>query len=509
MPIVKDFKFWLIAGLGLIYFSLIYYSKWVSSDGLSVTYQSYNVLNGLGLVWNLGERTYVSTSPLFTIVSIPLTYIFDLLFNVFHISDNKIFNIPIIINMIFSITSITMILRYLYLKTTTSKPEKIFILLFSFGLLLASKFYIDFSTSGLENSLSYSVIAWFTILSMNEENPKSVFLLPIAVALVFLTRYDFFLIVCPTILYYFYKHKFTKGFMTMCIIILSWLAFSFFYFGSIFPNSFYLKTNNFNFYQSLFYYKENIFESKPMFLLIALGLYSSYFTNKKIFLGTIFYLIYIFLVRDYMFGRLFTILVPISIISIIEFISTKEIRVYRKDFIKVSALSLILFAIIFFFPPVVKLYADKYVKGRFILTNEREYYTEKFSNINFIYNKPVKDVISISNNVQMLHTPLLPESRNTYFIDPVGLASPFITYYIKNYGSKGERPGHYFVNIDHLKQIGLFESVLLNKNILQDKDTAELYDDVNIVSKGSIFSIDRLKTIIKLHTHNYKSTKNE
>lgn len=236
MPIVKDFKFWLIAGLGLIYFSLIYYSKWVSSDGLSVTYQSYNVLNGLGLVWNLGERTYVSTSPLFTIVSIPLTYIFDLLFNVFHISDNKIFNIPIIINMIFSITSITMILRYLYLKTTTSKPEKIFILLFSFGLLLASKFYIDFSTSGLENSLSYSVIAWFTILSMNEENPKSVFLLPIAVALVFLTRYDFFLIVCPTILYYFYKHKFTKGFMTMCIIILSWLAFSFFYFGSIFPN---------------------------------------------------------------------------------------------------------------------------------------------------------------------------------------------------------------------------------------------------------------------------------
>ncbi|WP_162926172.1 hypothetical protein [Chryseobacterium aurantiacum] len=223
----------------------------------------------------------------------------------------------------------------------------------------------------------------------------------------------------------------------------------------------------------------------------------------------IFYLVYIFLVRDYMFGRLFTILVPISIISIIEFTSKKEIRVYRKNFIKVSALSLVLFAIVFFFPPVVKLYADNYVKGRFILTNEREYYTKRFSNINFIYNKPVKDITSISENVQMLHTPLLPESGNTYFIDPVGLASPFITYYIKNYGSKGERPGHYFVNIDRLKQIGLFESVLLNKNVLRDKDAAELYDDVNIVSKGNIFSLERLKTIIKLHTHNYKSTKNE
>lgn len=509
MSIVKDFKFWFIAGLGLIYFSLIYYYKWVSSDGLSVTYQSYNVLNGLGLVWNLGERTYVSTSPLFTIVSIPLTYMFDLLFNVFHISDNKIFNIPIIINMIFSITSITMILRFLYLKNTIIKPEKIIILLFSFGLLLASKFYIDFSTSGLENSLSYSVIAWFTILSMNEETSKTVFLLPISVALVFLTRYDFFLIVCPTILYYFYKHKFTKGFMIMCIMILSWLVFSFFYFGSIFPNSFYLKTNNFNLYQSLFYYKENLFESKPMFLLIALGLYSSYFTNKKIFLGIIFYLGYIFLVRDYMFGRLFTILVPISIISIIEFVSTKEIVAYKKNFIRISLFSLMLFAIIFFFPPVVKLYTAKYTSGRFLLTNEREYYTRKFSNINFIYNKPVKHSTFISNSVQMLHTPLLPESQNTYFIDPVGLANPFITYYIKNNGSKGERPGHYFANIDHLKEIGLFESVLLNKNVLQDKNTAELYNDVNIVTKGSIFSLNRLKTIIKLHTHNYKSTENE
>lgn len=509
MPIIKDFKFWLITCLGLIYFGLIYYYRWVSSDGLSVVYQSYNVLNGLGLVWNLGERTYVSTSPLFTILSIPLTYIFDLLFNVFHISNHKISNIPLMINMIFSITSMTMILRYLYLKNTTIKPEKIIILLFSFGLLLASKFYIDFSTSALENSLSYLVITWFTILSMNEKTPKTAFLLPIAVALVFLTRYDFFLIVCPTILYYFYKHKFTKGFMTMCVIILGWFVFSFFYFGSIFPNSFYLKTNNINLYQSLFYYKQNLFESKPMFLLIALGLYSSYFVNKKIFLGIIFYLVYIFLVRDYMFGRLFTVLVPVSIISVIEFISTKEIQIYKKNFIRISTLSLILFAVIFFFPPVVKLHADNYVKGRFLLTNEREYYTRKFSNINFVYNKPVKAVRSISDDVQMLHTPLLPGSQNTYFIDPVGLASPFITYYIKNYGSKGERPGHYFVNIDHLKQIGLFESVLLNKNILQDKNTAELYDDVNIVSKGSIFSLNRLKTIIKLHTHNYKSTENE
>ena len=509
MPIVKDFKFWLIVCLGLIYFGLIYYYRWVSSDGLSVTYQSYNVLNGLGLVWNSGERTYVSTSPLFTVVSIPLTYIFDVLFSIFHISENKIFSIPIIINMIFSVTSVTMILRYLYLKTATVKPEGIIILLSGFGLLLTSSFYIDFSTSGLENSLSYLVIAWFTILSMNEKAPKTVFLLPVAVALVFLTRYDFFLIVCPTIFCYFYKHKFTKGFMVMCIIILGWLAFSFFYFGSIFPNSFYLKTNNFNLYQSLFYYKENLFKSKPMFLLIALGLYSSYFTNKKIFLGIIFYLIYIFIVRDYMFGRLFTVLVPVSIISVIEFISTKEIRAYKKNFIKISSFSLILFAVIFFFPPAVKLHADNYIKGRFLLMNEREYYTRKFSDIHFIYNKPVRKVTAINTDVQMLHAPLLPGNQNAYFIDPVGLASPFITYYIKNYGSQGERPGHYFANIDHLKAIGLFDSVLLNKNVLQDKNIAELYDDVNIISKGSIFSLNRLKTIIKLHTHNYKSTDNE
>lgn len=506
MIILKDFRFWLLAFIGSIYIYLIWAFRWVSSDGLSVVYQSYNVINGLGLVWNFGERTYVSTSPLFTIISIPLTYIFDIIFDALHFKQNKIVSIPILINLLLSTTSFIFLLRFIKSRITSFNRYQFAALAIILGLLLSSKFFIDFSTSGLENPLSYLTITVFAILCTNENTSKARFYIPIVAAFVFLTRYDFLLLLLPTLLYYLYKNKITKSVIIMTFVILSWFVFSFLYFGSIFPNSFYLKTNNSNIHQSFYYFKRNMFESKPMFLLIIIGLYCSFFTNKRIFAGIVSYLVYIFIVRDYMFGRLFTPLLPLCIISIIEFIYTKKIEEYKTNIIRGSSTCLVLFLVVFYFPPVVNLYVPLLMKGRFFIANERNHYTKvhDFLNTDFTYTKPNQNTTFVNNSLTMLHEPLLKKNRNSYFLDPVGLADPFITYYVKNFGNQGARPGHYVANIEKLKQEGLYETLINGKNKIKNKKIAELYNDVSSVSEDPIFDKERLKKIIKLHTHNYQ-----
>ena len=506
MLTLKNFKFWLLVSIGIIYVYLVWLFHWVSSDGMSVVIQSYNVINGLGLVWNFGERSFVSTSPLFTLVSIPLTYVFDLIFDLFKVTSNKFVYIPIIINVIFAVATIFAILKYSFFKIKTFSIWKLAIVLVVFYLFLSSKFYIDFSTSGLENSLSYLVISLFTIAAFHEETSKSKFLLPILASLVFLTRYDFLLIISPALIYYIYKNGITKGFVLMSIIISCWFIFSFIYFGSIFPNSFYIKARGFNLHQSLFYFKKNIFESPKIFILLALGFYSSYHINKRIFVGMVCYFCYIFMVKDYMFGRLFTILVPIAVISVIQYISMHGILDEKnKNFLKASFATVIISVIVYFVPSIKSLCLDEIAKGAFGLSNERDYYTvkENLFKVNFTYNKPSSITTSVNTNGSMLHAPLLPENINKYFLDPVGLATPFMTYYIKNYGSSGSRPGHSYANIEYLKENCVFETLIGKKNIIQDKNLHELYEDVKIVSSRELFDPKRLETIIKLNTHTY------
>ncbi|MBB6371677.1 hypothetical protein [Chryseobacterium shigense] len=508
MNFIKDLKFWLMVTIGLIYLALAYHYRWVSSDGLSVVYQSYNVINGLGLVWNFAERTYVSTSPLFTLLSIPLTYISDLFLNLFGFSENKILSIPIFINLLFSGATFFLILKFAYSKSKKLDISKLIILGLCFILLFFSKFFLHYSTSGLENSLSYFVISAFAILAMSPGNSKTIFWLPVAAALVFLTRYDFLLIIAPTMLYYLFRNKITPGFQIMALIVILWFVFSFLYFGNIFPNSFYLKAN-LDFNQSLYYSRKNLFESKPMFLIIILGLYTSFIANKRIFLGIFSYLIYIFIVRDYMLGRLFTPLIPLCIITIIEFIAERNLSEYKNNFFKIYTPGLIVAGIIFYFLPVIKLYEDKLTKGRYWVSDERAFYLKPPSNfpeMKFRYIKPNPKVTFVDYCYSMLHEPLMVSNNqyNAYYLDPMGLASPFVTYYTKNYGGTGSRPGHRKADIDFLKNNGVFESYVENKNLIKNKNLSELFDDVNIVSKGDIFDLTRIKTIIKLHTHNYK-----
>ncbi len=499
MKLIKDFKFWVLFSIGILYFSLVYYYKWVSSDGLAVTYQTKNVLNGLGMVWNYGERSFVSTSPLYSIFSIPLTYLLEKI----GFSNLPLQITPIVINLIFSMLALGVILNFVWKKNLS--PLKLYICVGIFLLAFCSDFFLHFSTSALENSLSYLILSLFGISLYSEKESTEKNRLPLYMALAFLTRYDFFLIIFPTALYLLNKYR-LKCLPILVNLILPvglWLGFAFLYFGSIFPNSFYMKAGFLGIENSLGYLFKNIVRSPFMMILIGMGLCGAFKTYKPLFWGILIYFCYTVYVTDYMFGRFWTNLVPLCIIASIQYYSVYSKKLSVKEFtpmiygVVIVGLSFVM---------VRKL------KNSIYLINERKYYTtrrdlmhEKLSYTPPFNNDTGKYDAIDSRGGAALHIPLtkMAREKNYCYVDVMGLATPFTTYFGKNYGIKGERPGHFEVNMKLLDSVGYESSLISGKNTITNKGIHQLYDDMKLITKGDLFSKERLEAITRLHTTKY------
>lgn len=499
----ENLKYWLLIIVGVFYFVLIYSYRWVSSDGLAVVYQTKNVLNGLGMVWNYGERSFVSTSPLYSLVSIPLIFILEQI----GLKRLPLQNIPITINILFSMMAFGLILKFIWKKNLPWK--KFYISIGTLLLAFCSEFFIHFSTSALENSLSYLVLTFFGITIYSDKISLEKNLLPFSIALVFLTRYDFFLIIFPTVIYLFWKYKLKSLIpaLTMGIPIILWFAFAFFYFGSIFPNSFYMKSGFLGIDNSLGYLVKNTVRAPFLALLIGGGIIAAYKTRKTIFWGMIAYLVYTIYVTDYMFGRFWSNLVPLSIIALLQYISQYNRKLTLKEDFP--------FALCFLFIAVCFVEIEKY-KNAILLFNERKFYTTTYNLMreDLQYKKPFNNNIEKCDGIDArgadaLHIPLTAKARkkNYIYVDIMGLATPFTTYYGKNYGIKGDRPGHLKINIDQLNSKGYEKSLFLNKNIIMDKGTYLLFNDIELITKGNLFSKARFNAIIRLHTIKYNEIK--
>lgn len=498
-PIFKDFKFWLLFSIGILYFSLVYWFRWISSDGLAVTYQTKNVLNGLGMVWNYGERSFVSTSPLYSLLSIPLTFLLEKIgFN-----DLPLQNIPIVINMIFSLLAFGIILKFVWTKNLSA--AKLYFCTGIFLLALCSDFFIHFSTSGLENSLSYLILSLFGVSVYSEKESTEKKSLPLYIALAFLTRYDFFLIIFPTVLYLLNKYRFKSLpiLVSLLIPITLWLGFALLYFGSIFPNSFYMKAGFLGIENSLGYFSKNVVRSPLMTILIGIGFWGAYKTYKPLFWGMVIYFFYTIYVTDYMFGRFWTNLVPLCIVAAIQYCSLYINRISLKDF-KPVLYSIIIISLCFI--------TNQKFKDSIYLVNERKYYTERadLMHEHLSYTPPFNNTIERCDKIDIrggaaLHIPLnqMARKKKCYYVDVMGLATPFTTYFGKNYGIKGERPGHFEVNIKLLDSVGFKTSLMSGQNTITNKGIHQLYDDMKLITKGDLFSKERLEAIVRLHTIKY------
>jgi arabinofuranosyltransferase len=306
-----NYPLWLQAALVAAFVALGSYmmlGAWVAEDAYISFRVIDNFMNGYGLRWNSYERVQVYTHPLWLLLHIPLYALWHNLF---------------LVTIGLSI-SCALLALLLTLFSHRASPW------ISAGALLApyalSKSLMDYSTSGLENPLSFALFALFGfVLLQRYRHPYFWFYVSLTIALALLNRLDTLLLYAPALAYVTlarWREIRWKQVIAGALPLIAWFLFAFFYYGFFLPNTKYAKLNtdlDFSLYlnQGVIYANQLLMLDTPglVMILASLGfLFSRRWLiipalplpalPRTIAAGILCYCLYVFCVGgDYMAGR--------------------------------------------------------------------------------------------------------------------------------------------------------------------------------------------------------------
>ncbi len=219
-----------VVALVLISATVLRYA-WITDDALITVRHALNVTHGWGLGFNIDERVQAYTHPLWFL----LLTLAGTLTGSWAIA-------PILLGVICATAAAAVILW-----STPSLPR----VLIAASLLLLSNAFIEYSTSGLENSLSFLLLATAVALTargVQDMSLRNSAALGVVSALVLLNRLDLVLIlVAPLALVVLANRRKLRTLACLVlppvVIVGGWLVFSQATYASLLPNTFLAKTN--------------------------------------------------------------------------------------------------------------------------------------------------------------------------------------------------------------------------------------------------------------------------
>jgi arabinofuranosyltransferase len=486
-----------------LYIAVLTLNSWASDDAFITLRVISNLLHGFGPNWNIVERVQVFTHPLWLITLIP-----------FYILTRNPFVTLYITCIVFS-TGTVLILFKKILGAAWTMP-------IAAALILASKSFMDYSSSGLENPLSHFLITLFIwqFLCTNSSEGPNIFLLSLIISLSMLNRLDTILIFLPALMLIIWQsiEEFQKkwmGFILGFLPSLAWQVFSVFYYGFPFPNTYYAKLTTGIpqpdlYRQGWLYYQNSIQWDHITIPFIALALVLVFFRGevkrKTLAIGIILYLLYILYIGgDFMSGRFFSI----PFIGALGLVLSLPVKADPKIGAAISfalTCSILLAGITSARPSL--LIKPTPPKSGIIseagIADERIVYFSCCGLLNqFLYDRvPVKimeSALQARHNGTRL---VIRESigvfgfyagPNIYIMDTVCLSDPLRA----RLPVTGEwRIGHF----PRPYPAGYEESVLSGAvSQIQNPNLHEYYEKLQLVTRGPLFSVERMKTIINFN----------
>ena len=525
---IASLKNIIIITLISLYVLIVVISAWLSDDAY-ITFRTVdNFINGFGLTWNVSERVQAYTHPLWMFI-----------LSAFYFITSEIYFTSITISILISIGAVLL----LFYKLPNSITNTIFISL----ILIFSKAFIDYSTSGLENPLIHLLIVVFFIFYLNdEEGGEKLFKLSLIASLAVLNRMDTILIFLPALLViYFREDNKWKGLLIGIAgfsPFILWEIFSLFYYGLLFPNTAYAKLNTginqIELIQQGFHYLLFSFYLDPLtptILLVGLiiPIVSKNKTLLPITIGIAFYVIYIVNIGgDFMGGRFLSapFLCSVIIISKTNFKSFRIRRTQIAIILTVILLGLLspkptifstanygltpkIFKAFRFGPYVVNMYHG--------ITDQRMWYYEFTGLLNNVSKRNLYKYLGIQDAQKLRESKKrvvvkdvigmigFYSGSNIHIIDSRALSDPLLsklpsTEFWKT-GLK-PKPGEKKWLIGHFTRkipLGYIETITTDENKLQDVNLREYYDKISFVTRGSLFDFNRLIEIWNLNTGKY------
>lgn len=211
-------------------------NSWVGDDAYITFRVVDNFVNGYGLRWNVIERVQTYTNPLWM-----------LLMSVAYFFTREVYYTSLALSLVLCTLTFTILTRQLSRLRQTA---------LLFALCLSSKAFVDYTSSGLENPLTYAIDAIFLVIYFNavEGNRRpggptvrQAVALSCLAALAFVNRIDSVLLLLPALMHVAWLTWRARGPRGLLPIVygsvpaIAWLVFAAFYYGFPFPNTYYAK----------------------------------------------------------------------------------------------------------------------------------------------------------------------------------------------------------------------------------------------------------------------------
>lgn len=296
-------SFLLVLALILAYGIVLVRTAWVCDDSY-ITFRTVdNFVNGYGLRWNVDERVQSYTNPLWMFLVAGL-----------YALTGEIYLSVIALSIVLSVSAVALVV----LGAARSSASA----WISLAVLLSSKAFIDYSTSGLENPLTYLLSAVFFIFYARREDAdgRRVFLVSLVAALAALNRMDTILLFLPALAYLGAKTAPRRALVSVIAgfaPLLIWELFSLVYYGFPFPNTAYAKLDTGIrqtdlIAQGIRYLANSLSADPPALLAVVAGVVTPFVIRKERVLplsaGIVLYVFYaVWVGGDFMSGRLLAV----------------------------------------------------------------------------------------------------------------------------------------------------------------------------------------------------------
>lgn len=516
-----------IIAYSIIMFMIIWYG-WVSDDAYQGLAQVRNLFNGGVFGYNMNERVNASTCILFDFLAmIPYSLTKDLFWS------------ALIVNILSSGVAI----YFLLFKFCDTR----FKLICTSIIICLSYYFLCFCTSGLENSLIFMFSTLFIYMYLKTEKWtfSKLSLLGLIDAGLLLSRLDMAITFLVPSAYIFLFKRDNKSIVKMILAgiigllpVISWLIFSLWYYGVMFPTTFYAKLNagvpKLDMFASGFaYFVCNIFID---ILFSAVMLFCTFYIimkgkfEYKIFgFSLIARLLYVISIGgDFMYGRMLTdiffIVLCLFVTMDIDGVSVRLAKYYKYRFVLIFCIASI--------SSLFNIFISAFLirDERVSYVDERSFYCYEYSiqsklglfDIGDLKN-PFGVVVKYRGNdsLQMSaqnHAEKCAQAGykgfvfndvffgsakcyidDIYITDVTALGDLFLAHLQIDYDPNTWRVGHNIRTIP----AGYAESLHYDCNLIEDPSLHQYYDVILELTRGDLFDSNRWQLIWDFNTGKY------
>jgi arabinofuranosyltransferase len=503
----------LLTGGFLVIFTYVFLANaWIGDDAYITFRVVDNFINGYGLTFNPDERVQAYTHPLWM-----------LLLSAAYAVTSNLFYTTLALSYALCVLAFAVVFKSL----NSVWRSALFL-----GLLLSSKAFVDYTSSGLEYPLSFFLLCVFycrflgVVRSAASVSSRDLVMFGALASLAFLNRSDSILLYAGPLAYLawiawpVYRLRLAMYFAIAFSPVVVWLMFSYIYYGFPFPNTYYAKVatgipRSLQLRQGLAYVANSI--NFDPFTLGLIGLTAVVAVQLRRLpeiaaaASALLYVLYTISVGgDFMSGRFFAMPLLVCAVVLVRIVQRREIGA------AVGA-ALVAYNVIAPLAPV-KTRAD-YPDGAWAwrlqngIKDERGHY-HQISNVLFyapfralpdhlwyregisFRNSPEK--VSVQGSIGFYGFTAGPTK---YVIDRNALSDPLLarlpvseSLYFEFYA------GHFFRDLPD----GYLESRRERRNLLVDPLLHEYYDKLMNVTAGPIFSSARARDIWDLNFGRYR-----